>query len=78
MAELKVLDAEPVGADVIEKLEEALALARENRLSAVALATVDRAGMAGNSWSKTPSLSTLIGSVARLQAALIRKADGGD
>lgn len=78
MAELKVLDAEPIGEDVIAKLEEALAEAREGRLSSVAIATVERDGTTNRSWSTAPSMSLLIGSVARLQAALIRRADCGE
>lgn len=78
MAELKVLEAEPVGADVIDKLEEALTQAREGRISSVAIATVERDGTTNRSWSTAPSLSLLIGSVTRLQAALIRKADCGE
>lgn len=78
MAELKVLSAEPVGEDVIEKLEEVLAAARENRISSVAIATVERDGTANRCWSTAPSLSLLIGSVARLEAALIRRADCND
>lgn len=75
MPDLRVLDAEPIGADVVEKLEEVLALAREGKISSVAIATVERDGCVNRSWSKTPSLSLLIGSVVRLEAALIRMAD---
>jgi hypothetical protein len=75
MAEVRVLEAEPVGADVITKLEEALEQARKGEFSSVALAVVHRDGTVNRSWSKAPSLSLLIGSVARLEAALIREAD---
>jgi hypothetical protein len=73
--ELHAIDAEPPGADVIEKLEEALATAREGKLSSVAIAVVYRDGKTGRSWSNAPSVPLLIGSIARLEAALIRKID---
>lgn len=75
MAFLVALESEPVGEDVVAKLEEALEIARQGRLSSVAIATVYRDGTTGRSWSKAPSLSLLIGGVARLEAALIRRAD---
>ena len=75
MADVHVLDAEPPGEDVVAKLEEALGKARAGEFSSVAMAVVYRDGSAGRSWSKPPSLSLLIGAVARLEAALIRTAD---
>jgi hypothetical protein len=62
-----VLDAEPVCADTITKLEEALEKARAGHLSSVAIAVVYRDGTCGRSWSSAPNLSCLIGSIARLQ-----------
>ena len=78
MAEVRVLDAEPVGEDVVAKLEEALEQARQGQISSVAIAVVYRSGETNRSWSKPPSLSLLIGSVAKLEAALIRRADCGE
>ena len=78
MAELVQLDAEPIGSDVIEKLEEVLTAARDGKISSVAFAVVYRDGTTGRGWSKPPSLSLLIGSIARLEAALIRRADCDD
>jgi hypothetical protein len=69
---VKVLDAEPVGADTVAKLEEALEKARAGQLSSVALAVVYRDGTSGRAWSSAPSLSCLIGAVVRLEHALIR------
>lgn len=75
MAELLAIDSEPPGEDVIEKLEEVLAMARKGELSSVAIATVYRDGSPGRCWSKAKSMTALIGSVARLEAALIRRVD---
>ena len=74
-AELHVLDAEPVGPDIIERLEEVLEVAREGKLSSVAMAFVWRDGTCGHVWSSSPSLSCLVGAVARMQNKLIRFAD---
>jgi hypothetical protein len=74
LASLKVLDAEPVGADAVEKLEDALTKAKAGELSSVAIAVVYRDGTSGRAWSAAPSLSCLIGAVARLQSALIEDA----
>lgn len=72
---LRVIEAEPAGSEIIERLEEALEKARAGELSSIAIATVYRDGCVGKSWSSPPNASLLIGSIARLQAALIRTAD---
>ncbi len=74
-ANLRTIDAEPLGEDVIARIEEVLELARKGEFSSVAIASVYRDGSTGKSWSAAPSLSLLIGSVARMQAALIRRSD---
>jgi hypothetical protein len=76
MAEIEVLDSEPVSAHVIETLQEALDEARSGSISSVAIACVRRDGCVGNAWSKAPRMSALIGSVARLQYAMIEALDG--
>jgi len=75
MTKLKVIDAEPIGVDVVATLESVLERAREGRISSVAIAMVYRDGSTNRTWSKSPSLSALVGAVARLLAALIRMAD---
>jgi hypothetical protein len=75
MTELRVLDAEPVGADVIDKLDQVMTIARDQRLSSVALVVVHPDGTPQFFWSDAPSKGLLIGSVARLQAAIIRSVD---
>lgn len=74
--ELRAIDAEPLGADVVAKLEEALEAARAGELSSVAIAVVYRDGSTGTSWSKAPSVGLLVGSTARLQHRLLRIGDG--
>jgi hypothetical protein len=70
-AEVEVLDSEPPNTDdVIAKLEEALAAAREGRISAVAIALVYRDGTPGRSWSKLHSRTTMLGSVSLLHHIL--------
>lgn len=72
---LRVLDAEPVCSSTVEKLEEALELAKAGELSSVALAFVYRDGSSGARWSYAPSLSCLIGAIARLQHELLEFAN---
>jgi hypothetical protein len=73
--DLKVIEPEPCGADVVEKLEEALEKAKSGELSSVAIAIVYRDGCTGSSWSAPLSYSILIGAVARLQHRLIASGD---
>lgn len=68
---LKVIESEPIGEDVIAKLEEVLERARKGELSSVAVAVVYRDGCSGQSWSQCPSLPALIGSVAKLKHKLL-------
>lgn len=79
MTNLKVIDAEPAPApDIIERLTEVCDAVAKDKVSSVAIALVYRDGSVGSAWSTAPSLSLLIGSVARLEAALIRRADCGE
>jgi hypothetical protein len=71
MADVRVLDAEPCGTDTVKKLEEALEKAKAGQLSSVAIAVVYRDGTCGRSWSTAPNLSCIIGSIARLQYAVM-------
>jgi hypothetical protein len=76
MAELRVVEPEPANASVVERIEAVLEMARKGEFSSVAIATVYRDGHSGSSWSEVPSLSLLIGAVARMQAKLLKQADG--
>jgi hypothetical protein len=66
-----VIDSEPPNPNTIVCLEEALAAAREGRISAVAIAAVYRDGSTGDAWAKPVSPATLIGAVSVLHARLI-------
>lgn len=69
---LTVLEAEPLGAGIIERLERALEMAKRGELSSIAIALVYRDGCAGSVYSEPPSMTALIGSIARLQYRLMR------
>lgn len=73
MADIHVLTPEPEGNGIIECLEDALALAKAGKLSSIAVATVDREGVCGCSWSYAPSFGTLLGSIASLQYKITRE-----
>lgn len=69
-ADLIPIDCEPPDGDVIAKLEETLAIAREGRVSAVAIAVVYRDGSTGDAWSKPHSIATLLGATSVLAQRL--------
>lgn len=69
---LRVIDAEPLGEDVVQKLEEALVEARAGKLSSVAVAVVYRDGCTGTSWSNPPSIGLLLAAATRLQYRLLK------
>lgn len=75
-ADLRVIDAEPAGANTVAMLEDALEAARNGQLSSAAIAVVYRDGTTGRAWSEAPSFSCLLGAVARLQMALLVDAEG--
>lgn len=75
MTALHVLTAEPLGEGVITLLENLLAMAREDGLSSLAVAGVNRDGTTLAEWSAAPSLPLLIGATARLQHRLNLEAD---
>ena len=71
-ADLIPLDSAPVGEGVVERLEETLALAREGRISSVAIAIVYRDGSTGDCRSTLPSIGTMAGAVSILHSRLCR------
>lgn len=75
MPELRAIDAESPGKDVIDKIGQVLAIANETRLSSVAIVIVHPDGTPQFFWSDAPSKGLLIGNVARLEAAMIRELD---
>jgi hypothetical protein len=72
MTALRVIEAEPVGGDIVDKLQTALNEALAGRLSSVAIAVVYRDGATGSSWSEAPSLGLLLGSATLLQARIAK------
>lgn len=73
--ELRVLDAEPVGENVVATLKRALKRARAGDLSSVAIAAVKRDGSPYWVRSDAPNHSTLIGVIERMKAEMIRDND---
>ena len=76
MADLRVITCEPIGESVIERLEYALAQAREGKVSSVAIAWVDREGRSHETWSYAPSTGTLVGAVQSLSYRLVKEWNG--
>lgn len=74
-AELRKIDAEPLGTQVVERLEETMAAAKRGELSSVAIAVVYRDGSTGTCWSEAPSIGLLIASTTRLQHRLLTIGD---
>lgn len=72
---LQVINAEPIGKTVVERLEEFLEDAKAGKLSSVAIAAVYRDGTCNHNWSEAPSVSTLLGAIVRMQADLVRSVD---
>lgn len=72
---LFAIDAEPLGEDVIERLEYVLALAELGELSSVGIVWVTRSGETASTWSKLPSVPLLLGGVSRLAHRLNRLMD---
>jgi hypothetical protein len=75
MADVTVLDAEPIGKDVVETLELALNRARNGELSSVAIAAVKRDGSPYWVNSAAPNKSTLIGVIERMKQDIIHDAN---
>lgn len=74
---VEVIEPEPLGEDIVEKLERVLARARAGELSSVAVAWALRSGEVGGCWSNPPSAPLLIGALdvtkARLTTALLKE-----
>jgi hypothetical protein len=60
---------------VVERLEEALAEAREGTITAVAIAVVNSDGSTSHSWSEADDFGKLMGAITRLQYRLNVKVD---
>lgn len=75
---LRVIDAEPAGSDIVERLEELLGEARAGKLSSLAFAVVYRDGSTGNGHSVLASIATMIGSVEALKFELLKMLTGDE
>jgi len=75
MTDLVPLDPEPLGVDVIKTLEAVLEMARDGRVSSVAIAVVYRDGTSDGSWSTAPSSIRLVGAIDRLGYRFNRSID---
>jgi hypothetical protein len=73
---LRAIDAIEHTDDVVQKLEEALQLAFDGKLSSVAISLVYRDGAMGGICSRIPSYPSQMGSVARLMHRLNVSLDG--
>jgi len=73
---LRIITAEPVGQNVVERLEEVLERARKGEVSSVAIAYVDRDGICTTGWSKPPSMGLLVGATSALLDKLHRSWSG--
>lgn len=72
-ANLHSIPLEPLGVDVVGKLEEVLDAAKRGEISSVAIACVYRDGMTGSTWSTVPTFSMLIGALRCLEHRLLRQ-----
>lgn len=70
MPRLTVIEAEPISPDVVEYIEQVLAMAKRGELSSVAISYVFRDGSTGRGWSTPPSIGLLLGSVTVTQHLL--------
>lgn len=73
--ELTVIPSFEPDADVVERLEEVLERARTGDISMVAIATVERSGMAQWCFSNLSNTSTMLGAVERMKHRIIQKTD---
>lgn len=72
---LAVVDVEPIGKDVVEKIGEVLGAASAGEIAAVAIAVTYRNGATGHSWSEQHNYSLMLGGIERMKAQLARVAD---
>lgn len=66
VVELKTRPVEVVES-VVERLESTLAMAREGKITSLAIAMVESGGETSCCWSETDDFGRLLGSIARLQ-----------
>lgn len=72
MADLRVIDPEPVGHDAQKYLEHVAEKIAGGEVSAIAVAFVYRDGSTGSGYSTLSNTATMVGSVEALKQKLIR------
>lgn len=73
MAELRKLDAEPLGRGIDGLIDQLREYHEAGQLSGVAVAVVFRDGTTYRGFSDLPNSSTMLGAVERLRYALVRR-----
>lgn len=73
MAELRTISAEPPGESIFDVLDRLRERAERGELSSIAVATVERDGSAGSSYSRIHNKATMLGSLIFLQDRLINE-----
>lgn len=71
-AKLLAIDAEPLGASIIDRLDEVRAAAEAGKVSSIAIAVVYRDGNVSHCTSDMPSLSVLLGAIERMKFAILQ------
>lgn len=71
--ELSVIPSFDAGENVIEQLEQVLESAKAGKLSMVAIATVERDGGVGRTWSQMHNVATMIGSIEMMKRDLLKR-----
>lgn len=75
---LTVIDPDPVGPDVVERIREILAKAEAGEISCVAFAAIERDGTSFTTWSSTPKLMSILGAVHHLAWRMSNRREGGE
>lgn len=70
---LDVIPSMDAGEGIIDKIEQVLERARKGELSMIAIATVERDGAAGRTWSFTHNTATILGAIELMKAEIIEQ-----
>lgn len=65
----------PISPDVIEHLTMVCEMVKNDQVSAVAIATLNRDGSISTVWSKSPNVPALVGGVERLKHRILTSMD---
>lgn len=70
---LSVIPSFDAGESIVDKLEQVMERAKAGELSMVAIATVERDGSTGRTWSQCHNTATLLGSIELMKVDIIDK-----